>query len=190
MQEPEVRVLNSKTDTNKYEEILVWLTGLSSAGKTTLSKKLAEELRNSSHKVEVLDGDVLRTSLCRDLGFSKTDRDENIRRIGFVAKLLARNGIIVIVAAVSPYREIRDEVRSMFGRFVEVYVNAPLYVCEQRDIKGLYRRARKGDLPNFTGIDDPYEPPLKAEVECRTDKETVKESVKKILEHIQSILRT
>src|SRR5260370_27458021 len=116
-------------------EIVIWLTGLSSAGKTTLSEKLAGELRNEGHKVQVLDGDILRTNLCRDLGFSKADRDENIRRIGFVARLLASNGILVIVAAVSPYRAARNEVRSGIKTFIEGYVNAPLVVCERRDVK-------------------------------------------------------
>jgi adenylylsulfate kinase len=176
----------SDSSIQKDHEILIWLTGLSSAGKTTLSRLLAEELRNKGEKVEVLDGDVLRNGLCKDLGFSKTDRDENIRRIGYVAQLLVKTGIVVIVAAVSPYRELRDQIRAMTSGFVEVYVNAPLPVCEQRDVKGLYRKARGGELLHFTGIDDPYEAPLTPEVECRTDKETVFESVNKVLRYLES----
>lgn len=165
--------------------MVIWLTGLSSAGKSTLGEGLRDRLCGRGHKVETLDGDVVRQRLCKDLGFSKRDRDENIRRIGFVAEILARNGIIVIVSAISPYRAARDEVRSRIADFVEVYVNAPIEICQHRDVKGLYRRARAGDLREFTGIDDPYEPPLQPEVECRTDLETVEEGVQKILDHIQ-----
>ncbi len=165
---------------------VVWLTGLSSAGKTTLAAELFDRLRSSGLKVELLDGDLVRQRLSKDLGYSKEDRDENIRRIGFVAELLARNGVTVIVSAISPYRALRAEVRLLIPDFVEVYVNAPLDVCEGRDVKGLYRRARAGELHGFTGIDDPYEPPLQPEVECRTDLETVEESVEKILEYLKS----
>ncbi len=165
---------------------VVWLTGLSSAGKTTLGHELFDRLRASGHKVELLDGDLVRQRLSKGLGYSKEDRDENIRRIGFVAELLARNGVTVIVSAISPYRALRTEVRQSIPGFVEVYVNAPLDVCETRDVKGLYRRARAGELHGFTGIDDPYEAPLEPEVECRTDLETVEESVQKILNHLQS----
>jgi adenylylsulfate kinase len=136
------------------------------------------------HKVEMLDGDVVRKHLCKDLGFTKKDREENIRRIGFVAELLAKNGIIVIVSAISPYRAMRDEVRSRLPCFIEVYVNAPLAVCEGRDVKGLYQKARAGELQEFTGVSDPYEPPTEPEVECRTDLESVDQSVRKILEHV------
>src|SRR5581483_6912487 len=176
---------NLVASTGQTSEIVVCLTGLSSAGKTTLSQKVANELRNEGHPVQILDGDLLRTDLCRDLGFSKADRDENIRRIGFVAQLLATNGILVIVAAVSPYRAARDEVRSRIETFIEVYVNAPLVVCEQRDVKGLYRRARSGQLTGLTGVDDPYEPPLSPELECRTDQETVDSSMRKILDYVR-----
>jgi len=128
----------------------------------------------------VLDGDVVRTNLTKGLGFSKEDRDENIRRIGFVANLLTRHGVIVLVSAISPYREIREEVRGKIGAFVEVFVNAPLSVCEGRDVKGLYQKARSGEIKGFTGIDDPYEPPANPEVECRTDLEELEESVDKV----------
>ncbi len=161
--------------------ITVWFTGLSGSGKTTLARALEAELVARGHDVEVLDGDLMRQHVCKGLGFSKEDRDENIRRIGFVAGLLTRHGVIVLAAAISPYRAIRDEVRQKIGSFIEVYANAPVEVCEQRDLKGLYKKARAGEIRGFTGIDDPYEPPLAPEVECRTDLETVEESVAKIM---------
>ncbi len=164
--------------------VTIWLTGLSGAGKTTITHGLEQELRQAGYSLEVLDGDIVRTNLTKGLGFSKADRDENIRRIGFVANLLTRHGVIVLVSAISPYREIRDEVRQRIGNFVEVFVNAPLEVCEARDVKGLYQRARKGEIKAFTGIDDPYEPPLHPEVECRTDKESLEESVAKVWEKL------
>ncbi len=135
-------------------------------------------------RVEVLDGDIVRQRLCKDLGFSKKDRDENIRRIGFVAELLSKHGVTVVVAAISPYRAVRDEVRKLIPAFIEVYVNAPVEICEVRDVKGLYRKARAGQISGFTGVDDPYEPPLRPEVECRTDLETVEQSLQKILDYI------
>lgn len=161
--------------------VVVWFTGLSGAGKTTISRAVEKELRGRGYKVELLDGDIIRQNLTKGLGFTKDDRIENIRRIGFVAHLLARNGVIVLVSVISPYREMREEMRRKIGDFIEVYVNAPLEVCEQRDVKGLYKKARVGEIKNFTGIDDPYEPPLKPEVECRTDRESVAESVNKVL---------
>jgi adenylylsulfate kinase len=133
------------------------------------------------HKVEVLDGDVVRQNLTKDLGFSQADRDENIRRIGFVAHLLSRNGVVVLVAAISPYRASRDQVREQIQDFLEVYVNAPLEVCEKRDVKGLYASVRGGTITGFTGIDDPYEAPLRPEVECCTDVESVDQSVRKVV---------
>jgi adenylylsulfate kinase len=143
---------------------------------------VSERLSARGYRVELLDGDVVREHICKGLGFSKEDRDENIRRIGFVAELLTRNDVIVLVSAISPYRAIRDEIRGKIGNFLEIYVNAPVEVCEQRDVKGLYRKARAGLLKGLTGIDDPYEPPLAAELECRTDLETVAESVEKVLQ--------
>jgi len=166
---------------NNANGVTVWFTGLSGSGKSTIGGVVEERLRAAGWRVEVLDGDVVRKSLTKGLGFSKEDRDENIRRIGFVAHLLTRNGVIAIVAAISPYREIRDEVRARVGSFIEVFVNAPLDVCEQRDTKGLYRKARAGEIRGFTGIDDPYEPPLHPEVECRTDLESLEESASKVL---------
>ena len=168
--------------------VTVWLTGLSSAGKSTLSRAVYERLWARGHRVELLDGDEVRQHLSRGLSFSKEDRNENIKRIGFVAEMLARHGVIAIVSAISPYREVRDEVRARITNFLEVYVNAPIGTCEERDVKGLYRRARAGEIPGFTGIDDPYEPPLSPEVECRTDRETIAESAQKIVDAVEARL--
>jgi bifunctional enzyme CysN/CysC len=165
--------------------LTVWLTGLSSAGKTTISQALYEKLWARGYKVECLDGDVVRRHLSKDLGFSKDDRDENIRRIGFMARLLTRHGVIALVSAISPYRSIRNEMREQIGNFLEVYVHAPLEVCERRDNKGIYRRARAGEIHGVTGIDDPYERPLTPDVECRTDLETPAESTARVLRAVQ-----
>ncbi len=159
----------------------VWFTGLSGAGKTTIADKLEAELKARGHRVEVLDGDVVRTHLSKGLGFSKEDRDTNIRRIAFVAHLLSRNGVAVITAAISPYREIRDEAREMIGDFVEVYARCPIDVLAERDVKGLYKKALAGEIQNFTGVSDPYEEPLAAEVTIDTDSESVDESLAKVL---------
>lgn len=167
--------------------VTVWFTGLSGAGKTTICQAVEQALRLQNCKVEVLDGDIIRENLTKGLGFSKEDRDENIRRIGFVAHLLTRNGVIVLVSAISPYRAMREEVRQRIGNFVEVYVSTPLEVCEQRDVKGLYKRARAGQIKQFTGIDDPYEPPLSPEVECKTQQETIDQSVTKVLDQLTQL---
>ena len=167
--------------------VTVWFTGLSGAGKTTISKAVAEKLRSQGNTLEILDGDVVRENLTKGLGFSKADRDENVRRIGFVSHLLTRNGAIVLVSAISPYREIREEVKQKIGDFVEVYVNAPLAVCEDRDVKGLYKRARAGEIKNFTGISDPYEAPVNPTIECRTDLEELEESVAKIFNKLEEL---
>lgn len=166
---------------------ILWFTGLSGSGKTTISKTLEPELKARGCKVEILDGDVVRTNLSKGLGFSKADRDTNILRIGFVANLLSRNGVVAITAAISPYQAIRDEVRAMESNFVEVYVKAPLEVCEARDIKGLYAKARKGEIKGFTGIDDPYEEPINPEIICYTDQESLQESVTKILGKLEEL---
>jgi adenylyl-sulfate kinase len=165
--------------------LTVWFTGLSGAGKTTIAQAVHEKLWAKGLKVEVLDGDIVRSQLSKDLGFSKEDRDENIRRLGFIAQLLNRNGVIVLVSAISPYRSVRDEVRESMGKFLEVYVNAPLDVCEHRDPKGHYRRARSGELKHFTGITDPYEAPLHPDVECRTDLESLTDSVAIVVKAIE-----
>jgi adenylylsulfate kinase len=167
--------------------VTVWFTGLSGAGKTTICQAVAQELRSRGFKLEVLDGDIVREHLTKGLGFSKADRDENIRRIGFVAQLLTRNGIITLVSAISPYQAVRDEVRQRIQDFVEIYVSAPLEVCEQRDVKGLYQRARAGEIKNFTGIDDPYEPPLHPEINCKTHEEPLPESVAKVLAELEKL---
>ncbi len=165
--------------------VIVWLTGLSGSGKTTIARKIAEELKERNCLVEVLDGDVVRNHLSQELGFSKKDRDINIRRIGFVASLLSKNGVIAIVAAISPYRDIRDEIRTISTNFIEVYINAPLLVCEQRDVKGLYAKARAGEIQHFTGIDDPYEEPLNPDVICHTSNETILESATKVIVELE-----
>jgi adenylylsulfate kinase len=167
--------------------VTVWLTGLSGAGKTTITDALAAKLRDRGINLEVLDGDIVRTNLTKGLGFSKEDRDENVRRIGFVSHLLTRNGVIVLVSAISPYRAIRDEVRDRIGDFVEVYVSAPVEVCEQRDVKGLYAKARSGEIKQFTGISDPYEAPLNPEVNCETHNETLDESVDKVIAKLEEM---
>jgi adenylylsulfate kinase len=159
----------------------LWFTGLSGAGKSTLAHIVEDELKRRSLKVEILDGDVVRTNLSKGLGFSKEDRDTNIRRIGFVCHLLSRNGVVAISAAISPYRAIRDEVRQMIGDFVEVFVRCPLEVCAQRDVKGLYAKAIAGEIPVFTGVSDPYEEPLQAEIIVDTNQETAEQSARKIL---------
>jgi adenylyl-sulfate kinase len=163
-----------------HQGFTVWFTGLSGAGKSTLSEILVERLRKAGARVELLDGDVVRTNLSKGLGFSKEDRDTNIRRIGFVCDLLSRNGVIAIGAAISPYREIRNEIRQKVRNFVEVYVHCPLEVLVERDVKGLYRKALAGEIPQFTGVSDPYEEPEQPEVVCHTDCETPEESADKI----------
>ena len=164
----------------------LWFTGLSGAGKSTLSTLVAAELRQCGYKVEILDGDVVRTHLSKGLGFSKEDRDTNIRRIGWVCHVLSRNGVVAIAAAISPYREIRDEVRRMHpGNFFEVYVECPIPVLAARDVKGLYKKALAGEIQNFTGISDPYEPPLRAEITVHSDRETPDQSAARIMAELR-----
>jgi adenylylsulfate kinase len=165
--------------------VTLWFTGLSGAGKTTITRAVEQALRQQDYGVEILDGDIIRENLTKGLGFSREDRDENIRRIAFVASLLTRNDVIVLVSAISPYRVTREDARQKIGSFVEVYVNAPLSVCEERDVKGLYKKARTGEIANFTGVSDPYEAPENPEVECRTDLESLEESVSKILNYLE-----
>ncbi|MBE9531208.1 MAG: adenylyl-sulfate kinase [Proteobacteria bacterium] len=170
----------------------LWFTGLSGAGKTTVSDLLHHRLQEGGVlNVEVLDGDVVRTHLSKGLGFSKEDRDTNIRRIGWVAQLLTKHRVPNLIAAISPYREIRDEVREMVeaigdgGSFIEVFVDCPVEVCEERDVKGLYAKARSGEIKQFTGISDPYEEPLSPEIHLRTDKGTVDDAVEQILGYLR-----
>jgi adenylylsulfate kinase len=164
----------------------LWFTGLSGAGKTTISAHLETQLRERGSKLEILDGDVVRENLSKGLGFSKSDRDTNIRRIAFVADLLSRNGVPVITAAISPYAEIRDEARALMGeRFIEVYVKASVDTCAERDVKGLYAKAFSGEIKEFTGVSDPYEAPESAEVICETESEAPEESAAKLLGYLE-----
>jgi len=173
------------TDTG--EGFVIWFTGLSGAGKSTLARLLEQALMARGRTIEVLDGDEVRMRLTKGLGFSKTDRDENVRRISYVAKLLARHGAIVITAAISPYRDAREDARTEIGRFVEVYVDCPLETCVARDVKGLYRKALAGEIPNFTGISDPYEAPLSAEIVVPSSVETPDASVARILRKLEDL---
>ena len=163
----------------------LWFTGLSGSGKSTLAREVEGALLERGLKVEVLDGDIIRTNLSKGLGFSQEDRDINIRRIGFVCNLLTRNDVVAIAAAISPYKAIRNENRKMIGRFVEIYCECPLDVLEDRDVKGLYKKARAGEIKGFTGIDDPYEAPEKPEVVIDSSKESVEESAAKILRTLE-----
>ncbi|HLW71964.1 MAG TPA: adenylyl-sulfate kinase [Candidatus Binataceae bacterium] len=163
------------------EGFTLWFTGLSGSGKSTLANLVADELRSRGHRVEVLDGDEVRTNLSKGLGFSKEDRDTNIRRIGYVCKLLARNGVIAISAAISPYRDVRDEVRKMHDNFFEVFVECSLDKLVERDVKGLYKKAIAGEIKNFTGVSDPYEAPLNAELVVNSGSETREQSLTRLL---------
>ncbi len=162
----------------------LWFTGLSGAGKTTITDIVEKELRDGDVPVEVLDGDIVRTNLSKGLGFSREDRDTNVLRIGFVADLLTRNGVGVIVSAISPYKEVRDQVRRNVGDFVEVFVDCPVEVCAERDVKGLYARAYAGEIKEFTGVSDPYEPPVSPELTLKTDEETPEESARRVLDKL------
>ncbi|MGB4704997.1 MAG: adenylyl-sulfate kinase [Candidatus Saccharicenans sp.] len=163
----------------------VWFTGLPCSGKSAVADRVAEILRAHHLKVERLDGDVVRQSLCRDLGFSREDRNENIRRVTFVAKLLTRNGVAVLTSFISPYREMREQARREIGDFIEVYVKCPLEVCMQRDVKGMYQKALRGEIKEFTGISDPYEEPLNPELVLETDRETLEESARRVIEYLK-----
>ncbi|MBI3321799.1 MAG: adenylyl-sulfate kinase [Candidatus Omnitrophica bacterium] len=163
----------------------VWLTGLSGAGKSTLSGKVAVELRRRGLNVEILDGDEVRTNLSKGLGFSKEDRDTNIKRIGYVCKLLTRNGVVAISAAISPYREARDHNRQQIGRFIEVYVKCSIEELTRRDVKGLYQKALAGEIQNFTGVSDPYEPPTRPEITVDTERQDEDESLRAILTYLE-----
>jgi adenylylsulfate kinase len=169
----------------------LWFTGLSGAGKTTLTDEIVPRLRQLGVKIEVLDGDEVRTNLSKGLGFSKEDRDTNIRRIGYVSRLLSRNGVCAVAAAISPYREIRDEVRQSIEaegvHFVEVFVKASLEALIERDVKGLYKKALAGEIKQFTGVSDPYEEPLNPEIIIESDRETVEESVERILDKLDEL---
>jgi len=166
----------------------LWFTGLSGAGKTTIAEIVEKELRHRRGRIEVLDGDIVRTNLSKGLGFSREDRDTNVLRIGFVADLLTRNGVGVIVSAISPFKEVRDQVRRKVGEdFIEIFVDAPLEVCAGRDVKGLYKKAFAGEIAQFTGVSDPYEAPAAPELHIRTHEEEPKESARKVLEKLESL---
>lgn len=169
-----------------HKGFCLWFTGLSGSGKSTLSRMLEPELRKRGCKVEILDGDEVRENLSKGLGFSKEDRDTNIRRIGYVAKLLSRNGVIVMTAAISPYAEVRRQCRTMIGNFVEVYTECSIEELTRRDVKGLYAKALSGEIKNFTGISDPYEEPENAEVTVNSETQDPQESLKKILEYLET----
>ena len=171
----------------KQKAATIWFTGLPSSGKSTLAVLLEKELKKRGRYVEVLDGDVVRTNLSKGLGFSKEDRDTNIKRIGFVCHLLSRNGAFAISAAISPYKDIRDDVRDMIGDFVEIFVDCPLEECIKRDVKGLYKKALAGEIQSFTGISDPYEPPTEAELVVKTGEEEPQESLQRILEKLEEL---
>lgn len=167
--------------------VTIWFTGLSGSGKSTIARILEKRIRSVGRKVEILDGDVVRTNLSKGLGFSKEDRDTNIKRIGFVCHLLTRNDVMAISAAISPYREVRDYNRSLIGNFVEVYAKCALDECVKRDVKGLYQKAMAGEIKGFTGVDDPYEEPLHPEVVCETDRETPDQSADKVWAKLEEL---
>ena len=165
----------------------IWFTGLSGSGKSTLSEIIEERLKAHGRNVEVLDGDIVRTHLSKGLGFSREDRDTNIKRIAFVCGLLTRNGVVCISAAIAPYGEAREWARKEIGNFVEIYVKCPLEVCRQRDVKGLYKLVDEGKIKNFTGVDDPYEEPEHPELVIETDKETIEESINRIFAKLSEL---
>ena len=166
----------------------LWFTGLSGAGKTTVADIVEHELRERAGTVEVLDGDIVRTNLSKGLGFSREDRDTNVLRIGFVAGLLTRNGVPVIVSAISPYKEARDKVRRDIGEdFIEIFVDCPVEVCAERDVKGLYAKAYSGEIPEFTGVSDPYEPPAAPELILRTNEEEPADSARRVIERLEEL---
>jgi adenylylsulfate kinase len=166
----------------------LWFTGLSGAGKTTVSEIVEKELKDRTGIVEVLDGDIVRTNLSKGLGFSREDRDTNVLRIGFVAKLLTRNGIAVIVSVISPYKEARDMVRRDIGEdFIEIFVDCPVEVCAERDVKGLYKKAFAGEISAFTGVSDPYEPPAAPELILRTNEEEPEESARRVIARLEEL---
>lgn len=168
----------------EHEGFVLWFTGLPCSGKTAVADVVAEKLKARGMKIERLDGDIVRKSLTRDLGFSKEDRDKNIERITFVAKLLSRNGVGVLPAFVSPYIDARDNARAETTNFIEVYVKCPVEVCEERDVKGMYKKAREGIIKDFTGVSDPFEEPPNPELVLETDKETLEESIDKVIKYI------
>lgn len=179
------RQVSEAVNGSEGEGFVLWFTGLSGAGKTALAKLTEQELKARGVRVERLDGDVVRQSLTADLGFSKEDRDKNIQRVTFVAKLLSRNGVGVLASFISPYRAIRDWVRGEVTNFIEVFVDCPLEECIRRDVKGLYTKALAGEISEFTGVSDPYEPPLNPEIRVSTGEESIEESFAKIMAYLE-----
>lgn len=175
------------TTGTEQKGFVIWMTGLSGAGKTTIALVLEKDLKARGLRIERLDGDVVRESLTRDLGFTKEDRDKNIERVTFVAKLLSRNDVGVICSFISPYQAVRDMVRSQTTNFLEVFVDAPLEVVMDRDVKGLYQKAIAGEIPNFTGISDPFEAPINPDIHVHTDQETVAESAQFIIGKLEAL---
>ena len=175
--------------TKKYDRgFTLWFTGLSGAGKTTVAEIVEHELRDRAGTVEVLDGDIVRTNLSKGLGFSREDRDTNVLRIGFVANLLTRNGVPVIGSAISPYKEAREQLRSEIGEdFIEIFVDCPVEVCAERDVKGLYKKAYSGEIPEFTGVSDPYESPAAPELTLRTNEEEPQDSARRVIEKLEEL---
>lgn len=169
-----------------HQGVTIWLTGLPCSGKSTIANHLQWRLHNEGRSVEVLDGDVVRTNLSRGLTYSREDRETNLRRIGFVCHLLSRNGVVAIAAAISPFKNVRDELRGQIPDFVEVWISASLEECIRRDVKGMYKKAMAGDLKHFTGVDDPYEEPENPDLVCNTERETVEQSVDKIMAYLRS----
>jgi len=176
-------------ETRNHQGFTLWLTGLSGSGKSTLTGHLARLFRERGYRVELLDGDEVRTHLSKGLTFSKEDRDINVRRIGYVARLLARNDVIALTAAISPYQDVRNEIRAEHQSdsvpFVEVYAQAAVEALAERDVKGLYKKALAGEIPHFTGVSDPYEPPVHPEITVRTDRDTVEQSLEQILDELK-----
>ncbi len=179
------RLQNLQSRPSLNRGVTLWFTGLPSSGKSTVARTLERALRKWQVPVELLDGDVVRTHLSKGLGFSREDRDTNVKRIGFVCQLLTRHGIVAIASAVSPYRETRDSNRRLIGQYIEIYVKASVAACEKRDVKGLYQLAKQGKIGNFTGVSDPYEEPLKPDVVCETEKESVEESAEKVIQCLE-----
>jgi adenylylsulfate kinase len=174
-----------ETGAENQRGFTLWFTGLSGAGKTTVAEIVERELKERGLQVEVLDGDIVRTNLSKGLSFSREDRNINVLRIGFVANLLTRNGVAVIVSAISPYKEARDQVRRRIVDFVEVFVDVPLEVAAERDVKGLYKKAFAGEIEQFTGVSDPYEPPAAPDLVLKTDEESPEESARKVIEKLE-----
>jgi adenylyl-sulfate kinase len=173
--------MKSGSHRTEHRGVTLWFTGLPCSGKSTIAQHVDQQLRHRGYKVEVLDGDAVRQNLTKGLGFSRQDRDENIRRIGFVCHLLTRNGVFAISAAISPYRAVRDEVRQLIGSYLEIYVKCPVELCAHRDVKGMYKKALAGEIEHFTGVSDPYEEPLNPDLILRTDTETPEQSAARVL---------